>query len=296
MSAITGLHAHNFNTESNPSSDSNSEIIALWKTGAMHYRKAGDAPLNQWFKGPGLTITQTNYGIYMDSFLDQVFLVDGVDPLWNYNGSIWTTTNNVVNAPIAKFVKSFGPRLYLFDINISGTRYGSRVWLSEPPKNNVVEWSLETGSDLSQTAGSQVVVSVSSSFKTRGIKIGDPFLITSGTNAGEYTVSSLGDANGDNPETNLTLTEELSNTVSGSTFWVGGNWFDVGLGDGDMAKGIGRTANELFFFKQRSVYRYNTAAESLIKLSNTPGTSAPPLHCRIPGLRLLVCQGRDLPL
>lgn len=260
MSAsIKGLHSHNF-------SGGNEELIAVWKTSTIH--RIGSS----WSRGPGITLTD-NTDAYMSSFLDEVFLTNGVDGNWNYDGSIWTQTNNVDGSPIGKFNTVLGPRIFMLGVKINGVNYPKRVWYSDLP-GNTLTWGLESGTDLVQTAGDNEVSSSSSLFRTRNIKVGDPFFITSGQNAGKYTVQSLGDSDGENKETTLLLTEDLENSETDSTFWTGSNWFDIETNTSDEGMGLAVTSNEVFAIMKNSVHRFNVTSKELRRVKNAPGTTS----------------------
>lgn len=229
-----------------------------------------------WTKASGAGINLTDQTrAYHDEFLDMQFWVNGVDANRTYNGSTWSTTTNVTDSPIGKYVKSFGTRLYLANIIIaagaSNLAFKSRVWFSNLPQqdssgNWTISWGLESGSDMGSTAASAVVTSAGSSFKSRGLKVGDPLYIISGNNAKKYTISSI------DSETQLTLTENVTNTTSNQTFWAGGNWFDVKTDDSDVITGLGENAGRLLVFKQDSLHRWDGA--SLEQIKQVPGTTA----------------------
>ena len=156
----------------------------------------------------------------MDAFLDYLFLVNGTNSNLVYDGTTWFTGGARIRMPIASYVKTVGNKVYLADLTYVSTDFKSRVWYSDLPKNNDITWGYETGTNLAQTATSKVVRSANAGFKTYGIKTGDPFFITNGANAGEYTVDT-----GDHAQ-QITLVEEKKNAATGSTYWVGSKWFD----------------------------------------------------------------------
>lgn len=250
-----GIHGQAF-------SSGTDELWVVWNSVPKKY----DSSLG-WVNAPVKLSASTD--VYFESFLDGMFMVNGSDSNYFYNGSTWSTTTNLADSPKGKYIKEHLTRLYLYSVVMAGTTYQSRVCYSDFPKNGQITWGLETGSDLSQTASSAVVTSAGSLFQTRNIKVGDPFLITTGDNAGEYTVQSV------DSETQITLTETLDNTDSSNTFWVGGNWFDVGTDDGDIGMGIGETSNEIFLFKKSALYRYSALEKTLKKVKTAPGTTSP---------------------
>lgn len=250
---VTGLHSHNFISGSE-------ELIAVWHKTPLAYRSGS------WIRGATLT---DGLDAYMASYLDKVFLVNGTDNNCEYNGNYWTFSENTLGSPIAKYIISHESRLFLYNIKILGTRYPSRVWFCDLPSLGTVTWGLDYGTDLVTTAGDATITSATAHFKTRNIKIGDPFFITTGTNRGEYSVLSVTDDN------TIELTENLTFTASGSSFWVGSNWFDVGTEDGDEGMGFGIASNEIVCLKKNSAYRYNVAGQTLRQIKDVPGTISP---------------------
>lgn len=256
MSNIKALAPCNF-------SNGTEELVAVWKTAPM-IRKT-----SSWVRGT--TNITSGYDIEMDMFLDHLFLTDIVDNLRAYDGTKWNvmggdSTINVDGAPKSYYIKAHGTNLYMFNIMVNSTAYRSRVWHTDLPKDNQITWGLDWGSNLVQTASDATVTSATGKFQTRNIKVGDPLIILSGSNKGEYTVSSI------TSETTLELTEDLTYSYASAPFWVGGNWFDVRTDDGDIGTGMGETSNELFLFKKHSVHRYNYSANTLIQINNVPGT------------------------
>lgn len=252
MGSILGIHSINY-------SDGTEMLLAAWTQAVM---KRGT---NQWILTNGYFTSGSK--VRFANFLDRAIMVTGVDPNRTFDGAEWTTTH-MVGSPMAYFVKVLNTRVYLFDVTIAGVRYRSRCWFSDLPRNNTITWGLATGTNLAQTAGSKVVTSSGNSFKSRNIKVGDPFFITSGSNSGEYTVQSV------DTEGQITLTTTLGNTATGSSFWVGGNWFDVRTDDGDYGMGMGTASGELLLYKKNSVHRYNDQGQTLTRIKNMPGTTS----------------------
>lgn len=209
-----------------------------------------------------------------ERFLDQLFVVNGLtDAPQNYTGAAWSTTTNVADMPKGKFIKEDKLRLYVFNVNIPvGGNFASRFFYSDLPVNNAIQWGLETGTDLVTTSSSAVVTSAGSLFQTRGIKVGDPFFITTDADIGEYEVKSV------DSETQVTLTEELSASDTGVSFWVGGNWEDVARDNSDVGMGIGKNNDRVLFFKRFSLHKWNKgntdAENTLIPVKGVPGTTS----------------------
>lgn len=238
------------------------KLIIVWSQAPMIY----NSTTGSWEKAP-ITLTAYKKAEFR-TFLDYAFMVNGVDSNYSYDGSVWSTTTNLNDSPKAYFIEKYDVRLYLGNITIGSTAYPSRVWFSDLPKNNAITWGLETGSNLAQTASSAVITSSGSLFKTRNIKVGDPFFITTGTNAGQYVVQSV------DSETQITLTANLTYTATGSSFWVGGNWFDVETDDGDTIKGFGKNSNEVVIFKRNTLWRYSSRGQELRQVKGAVGTTA----------------------
>jgi len=262
---IKGLASHNF------SSTSREELIAVRGTKTWAYRSGS------WLTGATLT---NNKDAYMASFIDKVFLVNDTDNMVEYNGTYWTFNENAKHSPMSKFIYNYStaPRLFLFGLKINNggssvLSFPSRAWYCDLPNNNTITWGLQYGFDLETTAGSAVVTSDSALFNARNIKVGDPFFITQSDvgNARNkpYTVQSI------DSETQITLTENITYTSTDDVYWVGGNWIDIGVPDGDTANGIGEASNEVIFYKKNSVYRYNVEGESLRRIKDVPGTTSP---------------------
>src|SRR3972149_5588432 len=145
MSDILGLHG--FNT-----SNGTEKLIVVWNNRFRIYNSGTGG-----WTGTGGSLT-LNTKAEMRTFLDELFLVNGVDSIYNYDGTTWTTTNNLNESLISTYIESYNVRLYLGKIKISGTSYPSRVWYSELPKSDgALYWGIQAGSDLSQTALSAVI-------------------------------------------------------------------------------------------------------------------------------------------
>jgi len=209
-----------------------------------------------------------------EKFLDQLFVVNGLtDAPQNYTGAAWSTTTNVSDMPKGKFIKEDKLRLYVFNTNIPvGGNFASRFFYSDLPVNNAIQWGIETGTDLATTASSDVVTSAGSLFLTRGIKVGDPFFITTDADIGEYEVKTV------DSETQITLTEDLTANDTGVSFWVGGNWEDVARDNSDVGMGIGKNNDRVLFFKRFSLHKWNKgttdAENTLIPVKGVPGTTS----------------------
>lgn len=254
MASIYGITGYN-------NKAGTSQLIAIWKNAPMIYNTSTAG----WNKAP-IHLT-ASLDVDFENFVDCLFLVNGTDNNYCYNGTHWNV-GNVNDSVKGKYIKKYNTRLYLGNVTINGTSYPSRIWRSDVPKaDNTLTWGIESGSDLVQTASSAAVTSSTATFEANNIKIGDTFVITSGTNAGEYKVKSV------DSETQITLTDTLTYTASGSSFWVGGNFIDIETDDGDEITGLGTTSNSLIIFKNTSTHRYVSTEGNIRKCRSTVGTS-----------------------
>jgi len=202
-----------------------------------------------------------------ETYLGYAYYSNGTDqPVSSADATTWSTTTNVTNMPKGKYLKKANGLLYVANLADEAGLTGQdvKVWYNAEPDRESVEWNRETGTDLAQTASSAVVTSASASFLARGIQPGDPFQITTGTNTGTYTVSSIDSA------TQITLTTTLTNTTTNSTYSVGGNWFEVRDGLGSEITGLAENNNRLIVFKEGSMHRWDES--SLVTVSSTIGT------------------------
>ncbi len=215
--------------------------------------------------GYSSNITSGNKGEF-SSFLDNLFYQNGIDGMRRFNGIKWVNETVMRHGPIAKYV-SLSPRnrLLFGYVTYNGLTFGSRVWYTDLPKNNNVTYGLEYGSDLVCTNGSKVITSSTAQFVTRNIKVGDPFLIADGVNAGEYTVASV------DAQNQITLIEEMA-TSSANSYWTGSNYVDVQTNNSDVITGMGTNSDRDLIFKLMSVHRYD--GSSLRQLNGAVGTSA----------------------
>lgn len=197
--------------------------------------------------------------VEFDVFLDCLFFQNYYNTPLSFNGSAWSR-KHVGKVPLAKIIRTWKDRLYFGYVKIGSTEYGSRVWRSDLPKNDTLVWGYASGSDLVTCAGSAVVNSVTGGFSEYGIEEGDPFFITSGSDAGEYIVSSV------DWDQQITLTESLTATGSGISYWAGNNFYDVSRDDGDYLVQLIGNNDQLLNYKRDSLWRYD-----LTTLRQIPG-------------------------
>lgn len=65
-----------------------------------------------------------------NSSIDTLFAVNYADTTRSYDGSSWSTSANVTDAPKAKIAMSFGERIYLLNCMVGTTPYPSRAYRS----------------------------------------------------------------------------------------------------------------------------------------------------------------------
>ena len=217
------------------------------------------------FVGQGRNLT-ANLKMESDVFLDYWIGVNGTDRNQVYDQTSWFDGGARTRMPIANLIKTIGNNVYLANLTYAGMNFKSRIWKTDLPKNDDITWGYETGTNLVTTALSSVVTSANSGFLTYNIKIGDPFFITTGTNVGQYTVNTI------DSDTQITLVEAMKNTATGSTYWVGSNWFDARRNDGDTLRGLGENDNKLLVFKRESLFRYDE--RELRRVKGAAGTTS----------------------
>lgn len=245
--------------------------------------------------GYGLGISSSNNGEFC-VFLDRVFYQNNSARPITFNGTAWST-EFVGRAPVSKYIRPFKSRVFLgncgfaspqapLDNDSNAITYPSRVFYSDLYKGRSLTWGIEWGRNGEvKTAWGPGFLQVSpefgalvQDFKESNIKIGDNIVIT-GNPGGDATararlidvkipwiVKSI-----DNPY-QITPTSPMVATLDTLHFWVGGNWFDVSPGDGDVITGFGDTVDALFVFKLMSLWFYT--GSQLRKVKNAPGTSS----------------------
>lgn len=206
-----------------------------------------------------------SYDVDFASLQDHLFFQNYYNEMKTFNGTTWGRTH-ASKTMLGKYLYPWLERMYTANIKIRDTMYASRVWFTNLPKNNILQWDYETQADLQTFANSPVVKSNLAYFKTHGIKRGDPFFILDGNDIGEYTIEEV------SHEHQIILTENLTTTATGRTYWVGGNWFDVQPNDGDFITGISENSNNLLIFKRDSLHRYNQT--TLVKVEDALGTTS----------------------
>jgi len=72
--------------------------------------------------------------------LDTLFFCNYSDTTRSYNGSSWSTTTNVTNAPKARYVNAHQARLFLGNCSVSGTAYPTRYYFSSEGTSGSITW------------------------------------------------------------------------------------------------------------------------------------------------------------
>lgn len=243
--------------------------------------------------GFSLNLT-TGYNVEFEVLLDRLFFQNGIDRPRSYDGSTWSYAS-VARAPTGKYIKKFKNRLYVANAQfttpnkpsssgIPQINFPSRVFYSDLPNNGFLTWGLEWGKSLTLLQGSPFVFPTLGieggftpypEFKNNNIKVGDPLFVTNANGPSylekQYTVASV------ESEYRLRLTENIilqgvATSNTDTSFWVGGNWFDVGTDDNDQITGLGENSSRLLIFKLMSLYYYT--GSQLQQVKDVPGTSS----------------------
>jgi len=207
----------------------------------------------------------TTKDVEFEVFLDSLFWQNYTDTPTSFDGTNWTRTH-CAKLPLSKYIKVYQDRLYLAYVKIGSDEFPSRIWYSDLPKNNTIQWGYEQGTNLATTAGNPLVRSANAGFDAFNIKVGDPFFITSGSDAGEFVVEKV------NADQQITLTASPKNTAASISFWVGGNYLDVRRDDNDYITGLGENDDKLLIFKQDSLHRYD--GTTLRRVKGALGTTS----------------------
>lgn len=239
--------------------------------------------------GFGLNLASGNKAFF-EVFIDRIFFCNGVNKMLSSNGSTWSDSIALPKQIIPKYIKKSVNNAQLLIGNCiltpgSGTpiNYKSYVFKSEFPKlakdpaGNVIsqnlQWGIESGrcNVFQDTRKVKAVPDGNGRlpyFKTRNIKVGDPFFLLGG-DIGQYTVASV------DSEYELTLNESIPSANAVNTnidFWVGRNFFPVGTDDNDEIKGFGENNSRDLIFKLFSLWYYT--GTQLKQVKGAPGTSS----------------------
>lgn len=69
--------------------------------------------------------------------IDTLLAVNFADATRSFDGTSWSTSTNVTNAPKAYYIISWGDRFYLLNCDVSGTSYPSRAYRSDAIETSV---------------------------------------------------------------------------------------------------------------------------------------------------------------
>lgn len=166
-------------------------------------------------------------------FVDQLFMVGANSSntyltTANISGTIYSTSTNVTNAPKGRFIEQFKSRLYIADVEVSGTRYPSRFYWSSAPTDGAITW------DTSAT---------SESFEEVSTDNGEPIM-------GLHTNEAL----------NQLLIFKETSLHSWDTYRIRNLW-NVGTTSG---RSIVTIDGITYFFNKNGIYAYDGARAKLI--------------------------------
>jgi hypothetical protein len=240
--------------------------------------------------GYGLNLTVGNK-VQFETFIDLVFATNGVDKMRTLvGGTSWSDSFSLPKQIIPKYLKKSVNNAQMLIGNCiltpgSGTalNYKSYVFRSSVPRlgkspagaviSQSIQWAIESGRcNIKQDTKKVKAVFDGNGklpyFKTRGIRVGDPFFLLGG-DIGQYTVASV------DSEYELTLNETIPSADAVNTnidFWVGSAFFPVGTDDNDEIKGFGENNSRDLIFKLFSLWYYT--GTQLKQVKGAPGTSA----------------------
>jgi len=120
----TGTHEHFVAIDGGTNAGIYKDVVGTWTTQSQ-------------------TLTK-NYKVRFayEPTLDTLFAVNFVDATRSYNGTSWSTSTNVTDAPKAKYVIPFGRRVYLLNTDISGTKYPTRAYRSSLVDSGSATWDV----------------------------------------------------------------------------------------------------------------------------------------------------------
>lgn len=235
--------------------------------------------------GYGLNIGGTR--VDFETFLDMVFVQDGIITPRTFNGTTWGY-NGVRKCPIfTGGIRQFKTRMYGLNATIPDINkpFTSRIFYTDLPtldgSLDTVFWGLTwgtTGIAYNNTnrfrSENSTNPGINAGFKKYGIKIGDPlFIYDSRFALQKYTVASIID----DLEIRTVETFRLdagTAIYTGINFWVGGNWQDVSTNNNDTGMWLIENNDKLMVFKKHSLHRWGGPGTPLQKVKGAPGTSS----------------------
>src|SRR3990167_9272112 len=133
MSGIYGL------TSYRPGNGNAFMQIAIADDGANDFPFYYDANTNAWVRY-NVALTSASKTEFAN-FLDYLFMVNYSNVTYSFDGTTWSTSTNVTDAPKAKYAKVYNARLYLGNVDVVGTAYPSRVYFSSYPTSaEAITW------------------------------------------------------------------------------------------------------------------------------------------------------------
>lgn len=97
--------------------------------------------------------------VEFENFTDLLFAVNYSEATRSFNGTSWSTSTNVTNAPKARYIKAYGFRLYLACVNIGGTSYPYRICFSSYPSSALaITW--DTTNDYIDTPSQRAITAL----------------------------------------------------------------------------------------------------------------------------------------
>jgi hypothetical protein len=117
----------------------NEHFIAVDGANAGIYKDVGGTWTDQ-----SQTLTSGAYVRFAYSpVLDVLFACNYSDATRSYNGTSWSTSTNVTDAPKAKYITSFGDRIYLLNCVVGATSYVSRAYRSTTTDTSPITWDAD---------------------------------------------------------------------------------------------------------------------------------------------------------
>ena len=230
-------------------------------------------------QGYNLNLT-TDTKIRFTVFLDRVFFQNYYERPKTSDGTTWDY-KYVGRCMTSKYIKAIKSqaRVYLgfckftapqIPVDTSGNPliFPNRIFYSDLYVGNNLTWGLEWGTNGKTTAGSpffDIANPLVQDFVASNIKVGDPLVITSVSSKTYYVKSIVSNFR-------LEMTENFESTASSLSYWVGGNWFDVGSDDNDSITGLSENSGNLVASKLFSLFTYN--GTSLRQVPDALGTSS----------------------
>jgi hypothetical protein len=104
--------------------------------GAEIYKDVGGV----WTSQSQSLTADNNVGFAYSPALDMLFSCNYADETRSFDGSSWSISTSVTNAPKAKYIISFGQRIYLLNVVVGLTSYISRAYRSSTMEASPLTW------------------------------------------------------------------------------------------------------------------------------------------------------------